>query len=68
MLNQVANLKTNKRTQYGYCLSAYPKINTRSKILHDKALLLCSSDVLPRVVIVFVPVDVLGGLVLVGTG
>ena len=37
-------------------------------ILPDKALLLCSDDVLPCVVTAFVPADVLGGLVLVGTG
>ena len=37
-------------------------------ILPDKVLLLCSDDVLPCVVTAFVPVDVLGGLVLVGTG
>ena len=37
-------------------------------ILPDKVLLLCSDDVLPRVVTAFVPANVLGGLVLVGTG
>ena len=37
-------------------------------ILPDKALLLCSDDVLPCVVTPFIPADVLGGLVLAGTG
>ena len=36
--------------------------------LPDKVLLLCSDDVLPCVVTAFVPADVLGGIVLVGTG
>ena len=36
--------------------------------LPDKVLLLCSDDVLPCVVTAFVPANVLGGLVLVGTG
>ena len=36
-------------------------------ILPDKALLLCSDDVLPCVVTAFIPADVLGGLVLAGT-
>ena len=36
--------------------------------LPEKVLLLCSDDVLPCVVTAFVPADVLGGLVLVGTG
>ena len=37
-------------------------------ILPDKSLLLCSDDVLPCMVAAFVPIDVLGWLVLIATG